>query len=87
MSKHICSIKGKKATLYPKPIQAWCKNTLFNIFENLQFGRLSIDNCGQLYEFGEPQGHAPINASLSIHDPSFTRISFSKAASELRNLT
>ena len=69
MSKHICSIKGKKATLYPKPIQAWCKNTLFNIFENLQFGNLSIDNCGQLYEFGEPQEQASINASLSIHDP------------------
>jgi cyclopropane-fatty-acyl-phospholipid synthase len=69
MSKHICSIKGKKATLYPKPIQAWCKNTLFNIFENLQFGNLSIDNCGQIYEFGEPQEQASIKASLSIHDP------------------
>jgi cyclopropane-fatty-acyl-phospholipid synthase len=69
MSKHICNIKGKKATLYPKPIQAWCKNTLFNIFENLQFGNLSIDNCGQIYEFGEPQEQASINASLSIHEP------------------
>jgi hypothetical protein len=69
MSKHICSIKGNKATLYPKPIQAWCKNTLFNIFENLQFGRLSIDNCGQLYEFGDPQGQDPIIATLSIHNP------------------
>ena len=69
MSKHIRSIKGKKATFYPKPIQAWCKNTLFCIFENLQFGNLSIDNCGQIYEFGEPQEQASINASLSIHDP------------------
>jgi len=69
MSKHICSIKGKKATLFPKPLQAWCKSTLFNIFGNLRFGRLSIDNCGQLYEFGDPQGQDPIIATLSIHDP------------------
>jgi cyclopropane-fatty-acyl-phospholipid synthase len=69
MSKHICSIKRKKVTLYPKPLQAWCKNTLFNILDDLQFGRLSINNCGQLYEFGEPQEQAPIKASLAIHDP------------------
>ena len=69
MNKHICSIKTNKTIQYPKPIQAWCKSTLFNIFTNLQFGRLSIDNCGQLYEFGDLQGQDSINASLSIHDP------------------
>ncbi|PLX47662.1 MAG: hypothetical protein C0612_10160, partial [Desulfobulbaceae bacterium] len=69
MSKHICSIKGKKATLCPNPLQAWCKSTLFNILGNLRFGRLSIDNCGQLYEFGDLQGQDPIIATLSIHDP------------------
>ena len=69
MNKHICSIKTNKTIQYPEPIQAWCKSTLFNIFTNLQFGRLSIDNCGQLYEFGDLQGQDSINASLSIHDP------------------
>jgi hypothetical protein len=71
MNKHICSITDNKKILYPKPIQAWCKSTLFNILANLQFGRLSIDNCGQLYEFGD------------LH----TLISFLKAASAQRNLT
>jgi cyclopropane-fatty-acyl-phospholipid synthase len=69
MSKHIDSIKGTNTILYHGPLQAWCKNTLFNIFSSLQFGRLSIDNYGQIYEFGNLQGENPIIASLAIHDP------------------
>ena len=69
MSKQINSIEGTTTTLYPKPVQAWCKNTLFSMFGSLQFGKLSIDNCGQLYEFGNLQGEAPIIANLAVHDP------------------
>jgi cyclopropane-fatty-acyl-phospholipid synthase len=71
MSKHICGIKEDKTKLYPEPLQAWCKSTLFNIFSNLQFGRLSIDNCGQFYEFGRQQRQKCIHAAVAVHDPCF----------------
>jgi cyclopropane-fatty-acyl-phospholipid synthase len=71
MSKHICGIKEDKTKLYPEPLQAWCKSTLFNIFSNLQFGRLSIDDCGQFYEFGRQQRQKCIHAAVAVHDPCF----------------
>ncbi|MDH3329469.1 MAG: cyclopropane-fatty-acyl-phospholipid synthase family protein [Desulfobulbaceae bacterium] len=71
MSKHISAIKEKKVKLCPGPMQIWCKKVLFELFKDLQFGTLSINNCGKLYEFGTSQGRSGISASVSIHDPKF----------------
>ncbi len=71
MSKHNCSIKENKATLFPDPVQTWCKKILFSMFEDLKFGTLSIDNCGRHYRFGDPQEGSSIAAAATIHDPRF----------------
>lgn len=71
MSKHICSIEGKKSTLYPSPLHTWCKKVLFTIFADLRFGKLSVYNRGKLYEFGEPRESSAIAAAVAIHDPRF----------------
>ncbi len=69
MSKHINAIEETRAPMYPRPVQAWCKKILFAILEDLQFGKLSLNNCGKLYEFGDLQGRPGLSASVSIHDP------------------
>lgn len=71
MSKHIRAVEGKKTTPLRKPVHAWCKKVLFNLFSDLQFGTLSINNCGKLYEFGSRQGQYGIAASATIHNPQF----------------
>ncbi len=71
MSKHIRAVEGKKTTPLPGPMHAWCKKVLFNLFTDLQFGSLSINNCGKLYEFGSPKGQYGIAASATIHNPEF----------------
>jgi cyclopropane-fatty-acyl-phospholipid synthase len=69
MNKHISSIEKKNK--WPGPICSWCKDTLFNLLDNLQIGKLSIKNHGQLYEFGDLLGQPSLAAKLSIHDPQF----------------
>lgn len=71
MSKHIRAVEGKKTTPLPRPVHSWCKKVLFNLFSDLQFGSLSINNCGKLYEFGSPKGQYGIAASATIHNPEF----------------
>ncbi len=71
MSEYICSIDGNKLTLCPTMINTWCKKILFSMLEDLQFGKLSIDNCGKIYQFGNSTPGTCITASASIHDPRF----------------
>jgi cyclopropane-fatty-acyl-phospholipid synthase len=71
MSKHITSIDGKTKSLSHEIRQAWCKKILFTLFEDLQFGTLTINNCGKLYEFGIQEGPPAITATAAIHDPRF----------------
>jgi cyclopropane-fatty-acyl-phospholipid synthase len=71
MSKHICSIEEKKAALFPILIHSWCKNILFSMFEGLEFGTLSIENCGKKYHFGNDTNGAGIKASITINDARF----------------
>ncbi len=71
MSKNIESIEGSRTAMSFSPFQTWSKKVLFSMFEDLQFGSLSINNCGKLYEFGNPQGDPGIAAVAAIHDPRF----------------
>jgi cyclopropane-fatty-acyl-phospholipid synthase len=71
MSKHICSIEGNKSTICPTMIHTWCKKILFSMLEDLQFGRLSINNCGKSYLFGDASSDSCITASAIINDPRF----------------
>jgi cyclopropane-fatty-acyl-phospholipid synthase len=71
MTKHIRAIEGRKARRCPGPVQSWCKKVLFALFAELRFGKLSVNNCGTIHEFGDPPGRSGISASLSIHDPQF----------------
>jgi cyclopropane-fatty-acyl-phospholipid synthase len=71
MTKHIRAIEGRKARRCPGPVQSWCKKVLFALFAELRFGKLSVNNCGTIHEFGDTQRRSGISASLSIHDPQF----------------
>ena len=71
MSKQINSIEQAKTTSCPEPVNNWCKSNIFKMFSKLQFGKLSINNCGQLYEFGNLQGQKTIKAALAVHNPQF----------------
>jgi len=44
---------------------------LFKIFSELQFGQLTINNKGKVYEFGDINKQSGITATASIHDPRF----------------
>jgi cyclopropane-fatty-acyl-phospholipid synthase len=71
MSKHIKSLEGKNIVQFPGSVNHWCKKILFNMFGKLQSGKLAINNCGQLYEFGKSQGKDSIYAAIVIHNPQF----------------
>lgn len=71
MSGQIRSIESRGTKPCPEIIHAWCKKMLFAMFRDLRFGRLTINNCGKLYEFGETGGNAGISASAAIHNPLF----------------
>ena len=67
MSKNFYCIGGNRASM--SPVHAWCKKVLFSMFENLKSGRLTIENRGNIYEFGDPQDGSSIAAEVVIHDP------------------
>jgi cyclopropane-fatty-acyl-phospholipid synthase len=69
MSKNLFSMEENRAPM--SPVQTWCKNVLFSMFEKLKFGRLKIENFGKLYEFGDLQDGSFIAADVAIHDPRF----------------
>jgi cyclopropane-fatty-acyl-phospholipid synthase len=71
MMNHIRAIDEKKAPRCPGPLHTWCKKVLFKIFAGLQFGTLSINNCGKVYTFGSSRGKTVISACVSIHSPDF----------------
>lgn len=71
MSKHITSIEASDSNRCPNVTHLWCKKMLFKTFLDLRFGRLTINNCGKVYEFGELEKDDGIAASAVIHDPRF----------------
>ena len=71
MTKHIKSIEATCSKSSPRISHAWCKKVLFNMFADLRFGKLTIDNCGKVYEFGELYENSGIAASAVIHDTRF----------------
>lgn len=71
MSRHIASIEGRGSNRCPRVVHSWCKKVLFKMFKDLRFGKLSVTNCGKVYEFGELRGKPDITASAVIHDARF----------------
>ncbi len=71
MTEHIRALETKNSRMHPGLMQTWCKKVLFRLFKDLQFGTLTVNNCGKLYKFGSPQGKATVTASASIHSPEF----------------
>ncbi len=71
MTEHIRALEATNKGMHPGPVQTWCKKVLFRLFKDLQFGTLTVNNCGKLYTFGSPRGKAAVTASASIHSPEF----------------
>lgn len=71
MSKFIRAVEPKRATVPIGPFHVGCKKILFDMFKGLRYGRLSINNCGKVYEFGKVHDASSPVASVTIHNPVF----------------
>lgn len=71
MNKFIRATERKEKRRCPEAVHFWCKRVFFAMLADIQFGTLSVNNCGKLYEFGRRDGANAITASVAIHDPRF----------------
>ena len=71
MNRHSKSTEEHEMAQSPGLFLSWSKRTLFEMFNDLRFGRLMIDNCGQHYSFGNTQAENSPTVNVVVHNQRF----------------